>query len=216
MSRTIALGMLAAAVLAGCAARPPVAFTQDKRFDAVWEAAEATLRDYRFTVDRADRRAGIITTFPLVGQYGFEFWRKDAVTGRDVVEGMLHHVTRQATVTLRKAPAGAGGDAAPGYVAEVQVHTTRSTRPEYQITSAADAYDMFLGGSRVGRGYAMDEARQGKAGGNWDALGRDKALEAALHKAIVQRTAQHLAADSGATGPAPAPRAGSGGAQTPG
>lgn len=64
----------------------PARPTGDVEFEATWDAAIAALGKYRFRVDRADRRAGVITTFPLVGRHWFEFWRRDATTRTDVAQ----------------------------------------------------------------------------------------------------------------------------------
>jgi len=197
---TVAVGVL----LAGCGASqgPAAGFsaTGDPQFDALWDAATAALRDYRFHIDRQDRRAGVVTTFPLVGRHWFECWRKDAATPRDVLEGTLHTVTRTATVTIRKAPAGQG--AVGKYAVAVEVRTRRSTLPTYQVTSTADAYDLFLGRGDVARTCAADVTRrQGRGAGKEEDLGRDAALEKVIRRRIVSLAQKALATPAATPGP---------------
>ena len=194
------------ALLVGCGAGQVsavrLAVTGDPQFDALWDAATAALGEYRFQIDRQDRRAGVITTFPLVGRHWFEFWRKDAATPRDVLEGTLHTVTRTAKVTIRKA---AGGRGAVGkYAVAVEVRTRRSTLPTYQVTSTADAYDLFLGRGDVARTYAADVTRRrGRGAGKEEDLGRDAALEKALRQRIVELAQKALATPTATPAPVP-------------
>ena len=102
------LPVLAAA--AGCAThtRPApgvsTAVEADPGFEALWRAAEDVLQEYRFRIDRKDRRAGVITTHPLLGRHGLEFWRKDATTWREVLEGTLQTIYRSVTVQILPDP----------------------------------------------------------------------------------------------------------------
>ena len=109
----------------------------DENFNAVWDATNEVLRKYRFIIDRADRREGVITTFPMIGRHWFEFWRKDAATRRDLAEGTIHTIYRQVTVNIRRQADG------KKYLAAVRVLTSRSDLPNPQVTSTSEAYDLF-------------------------------------------------------------------------
>lgn len=109
----------------------------DENFNAVWDATNEVLRKYRFVIDRADRREGVITTYPMIGRHWFEFWRKDAITRRDVAEGTIQTVYRQVTVNIHRQADG------KEYLAAVRVLITRSNLTNPQVTSTSDAYDLF-------------------------------------------------------------------------
>ena len=177
--------LAAGAWIGGCANQPlpPAAAVQatgDAEFNAVWSSAERVLRQWRFVIDRADRRAGVITTFPMVAQYWSEFWRRDGVAARDRAEGSLHALSRQATVTVRRAGQAEGPPAK--WAAVVEVRTRRSNRPTPQVTSVADAYEMFQAAEaeppRRAEGFAAPAADV------WSDLGRDKRLEQILQQRI--------------------------------
>lgn len=192
---TVFVAALAAALIGGCgvgapSGRPTVRPTQDEHFNAVWEAATEVLREYRFTIDRADTRAGVITTLPLLSRHGLEVWRKDAVTPRDQLEGTLQSIYRQAEVVVRRRDPAADADLPQGkYLADVAVRTSRSNRPTLQVTSTADAYDLFGAPEELGRAYGepQPEQRSYRTG-----LGRDGNLEAILRQRIHRAAARKL------------------------
>jgi hypothetical protein len=132
--------------LAGCQTNytqpiaPPATLTAEQlNFEATWLASLEVLRKYNFVIDREDRRAGVITTRPLVGRHWFELWRHDAVGECNMWESTLQTIYRTATVRICPTAQGAGT-----YSACVEVQTSRSDRPSRQMTSAAEAYSMFL------------------------------------------------------------------------
>ena len=186
--------VLAAAPLAGCGPQPAptadVRATADEDFNALWDSAVEVLRQYRFNVDRADRRSGLITTFPVVGRSWFEFWRADAATPRDVLEGSLHTIYRQAAVSIRRAGPGTASAPAIGrYLASVEVRVRRSDRQTAQLSSASEAYEMFLD-----PGALVPEAGGEPAGAAGDRvdLGRDENLEKILQERINALAAKKL------------------------
>ena len=189
--RTLApmmIGLLAAAALGGCTLTggraTPIHSTIDPHFDALWDATTEVLGVYRFKIDRADRRGGVITTFPLVGRHWFEFWRKDATTNRDILEGTLHNDSREVTVNIIRIPST---ELAPqNYDVGVIVQTKRSNRRTQQITSTSEAYDMFTGA--IDRDYEDDE----EDGPLFAKLGRDKELEEVLRTRIKLRADRKL------------------------
>lgn len=116
-----------------------------RNFDSLWRASEHVLRDYNFVLDRQDRRAGILTTEPMVGRHWFELWRHDAPSIISKTEDTLQTIYR--IVEVRLAPTGPGAET---YEAAVKVYTYRSDRPQPQITNTSDAYDLFsLPGNQV-------------------------------------------------------------------
>ena len=168
------------ALTAGCGTyTTPIApgpqLTEDQaNFEAIWQATQNVLTDYYFQIDRRDRRAGLVSTYPMTGQYVTEFWRADSVTADDLAESMLQTVRRQASVRI------IGDLEAPqGYSATVQVESWRSDRPQKQLTSASQGFSLF---TIAGNLAVMDTKVEL---GNYDvSLGRDGALENRIASAI--------------------------------
>jgi hypothetical protein len=153
-------------------------------FDAVWRASLETLRKYGFEIDRQDRRAGVITTVPMVGGQWFELGRRDNRSAYTMAENSLQSIYRIAKVQV--VPRAAGSQT---YRAKVEIEMWRANRRLSRITSVADAYDVFAlpGFSRdyVGTGVPGPEDRV--------LVGRDEPLENRL-TLDMQSAAQELKA----------------------
>jgi hypothetical protein len=160
----------------------------ERNYQAVWDAACRVLDDYYFKLDRQDRRAGVITTYPLTGKQWFEFWRKDAVGDEELLENALHTIYR--VVKVRITPTA---DDASRFIASVEVEVFRSNRANPSEGSFSAALSMIAGANYSERnmpegqpeGYLMNET--GKAVIEKYALtdlGRDHALEQQLASRI--------------------------------
>ena len=200
-----------AATLVGCApsyTEPVVAPRQltgeEQAFEDVWQATLTTLRKYSFELDRQDRRAGAITTAPLLGKHITEFWRKDAATRTDAMESTLQTIYRIVRVEIRPTAPKAGT-----FAPQVQVSVYRSNR---KLKRAGSATDILYGRRRAGAaGYveARPEAHESGAPSDmaepvtagipahFTPLGSDEKLEAKIRDAIVAQTG---------TTPAPEPQ----------
>lgn len=180
------VGLWIAAVMAGCAnysvpVGPSKQLTvAERNFETLWQASREVLRKYRFELDREDRRAGFMVTEPMTGKVAGEFWRKDAATGRDLAEGTLQTIYRQAKVTIQPV----AGDAEK-FRALVEVRTYRSNRQEPQVTSTSDAYDMFRLPGEEGRRKSLLDYGKDEVFDAVEALGRDDALEKQLSAEIL-------------------------------
>ena len=173
----------------------PAQPTGDVEFDATWDAAVAALVKYRFEVDSADRRAGVITTFPLVGRHWFEFWRRDATTRTDVAESALHSIYRQARVTVTRRDVSAGSDKRRAeYDVGVVVMKSRSNRAAPHVTSTSEAYDMFRQPTEISRIGGPGEGSPGES--RRARLGRDQKLEQLILERIHSLKAKKLRARS--------------------
>lgn len=204
------VAMAALAAFAGSCATPKAIPTSPGRtgavhFDAAWDAAVSTLWEYGFTVDRMDRRSGLITTAPITGKYLGEFWRHDAATRRELWEGTIQTIYRQATVRI--VPVGTATTPASGpatyptsrpspdtpFVARVEIHVSRSDRPERQIDSTGEAHRMFLKPESAEMDEIVrrkEEAGRKKEEPNYNVdLGRDAKLEAIIEGKINDRAA---------------------------
>ncbi len=175
----------------------------EQNFEALWQASLRTLQRYHFVIDRTDRRAGVIETFPMTAQQWFEFWRDDAVTGKDLLEGSLQGVKRQARVRIvpEQAP---GATTAPGaatrpaqprqYRLSVEVVILREGE-EISITQTIDGCDMFLlpGSEERSRRHLLERGRiadesesEGEAEAEAPAVGRRIALDRTLADRIAR------------------------------
>ncbi len=144
----------------------------EQNFEAVWRASRRVLRKHYFTLDREDRRAGIIVTRPMTGQYAGEFWRRDAATRRDLAEGTIQTLYRQVKVMIRPDPIYADR-----FYAMVEVQTYRSDQPNPRVTSTSEALDLFnLPGSRSRKKRLLDYT-QNALPQSAVPLGRDENLE---------------------------------------
>ncbi len=194
--------LAAAAVMpAGCAnyttpVRPPPDMTPDQRnFQAVWLASQEILRDYYFTLDRLDRRAGVITTLPMTGKQWFEWWRHDCITTLDIRESSLQKVYRTVKVSIRPVSSNAAV-----YSAKVEVSVYRSELPRPEINSVNEAFNLFVlptGDERRFRrqllDYGRDELGQLTSKQNWvEYVAADPVLEKRMEAEIEVKTAKLL------------------------
>lgn len=135
--------------------------------EAVWEGMKDTLRRSRLTLDRVDRRGGVITTRPELSRHWFEFWRRDARTFHDKFESSVNPIRRWVEVHVE--PADDDG----GSTVEVAVHKQRLSSPDRMFNSSGAAYQFF--------GEALPSTtgapRVSRADERWLDLGRDPALE---------------------------------------
>jgi hypothetical protein len=143
------LALLAAALASGAAGclkyTHPVVAEQapqtvgERNFQALWLASQEVLRKYHFTINRQDRRAGLITTEPLTGQQFFEWWRKDAVTREALADSSLKTLHR--SVTVRIQPIRPGADE---YEPIVEVTVAKPPTVSVELHSTGAAYGMFI------------------------------------------------------------------------
>ncbi|MHC4295073.1 MAG: hypothetical protein ACYSTL_05760 [Planctomycetota bacterium] len=163
------------------AARPQLT-AAEREFEALWKATREVLRKYYFEIDSEDRRAGLITTAPMTGKYFGEFWRRDAATNRDLAEGTLQMLYRQAKVTIRS------GGQAGRFGADVEVHVLRSHRQEVQVTNTSEALGLFrLPGGEDRKGSMLDYG-EGEPADALEPLGRDANLERRIAADILERS----------------------------
>lgn len=178
------IGLLAGGVLlAGCSAPErtgPVTLRTfedvgDAQREVLWNAAQDVLREHHFRLDRVDRRAGIIQTYPQTSQHAFEFWRKDVDTAYDFLEASMRTVRRSVEVGL--APAESGD------ALTVTVRREYYSTPERQFNSSVAALRMFT----TDLPRADTGERITAADSYWIDAGRDPDMEAYLLGKIVAR-----------------------------
>ena len=145
--------------------------------DLLFDAAGDTLRQYRFELDRQDRLAGMITTFPDTSASWFEFWRVQPTPAYYWAESNLQTIQRQATVQLRPT------EQVDLLELDVQVDRYRYGLEERQIDNAAAAMRLFSSAAPTASGQ-MERAEDS---GHRVLLGRDAQLERKLINAIVAK-----------------------------
>lgn len=200
--------LLCLAVLGGCAnyTTPIVPQRQmtpaERNFEAVWEGALRTLSAYRFPIDQENRRDGVITTLPVTGQQWFEFWRKDAATGRSLAEGSLQTIYRTARVHVEPVQGSQGR-----FAARVEVFTSRSDRITRDLTDVSEVYSLFAipGNREKLERMLVNQSVEDLPGAAVTPLGRDGELESKLAMDIAKRVAnRQVSAGSNTTAAQPA------------
>ncbi len=177
--------------LAGCGLGPvkytrPVAAAPSREitaaerdYEAVWQASHEVLRRCYFKVDREDRRAGVITTYPLTGRHYWEIWRKDVARAQDITESTMQTLFRATRIII--APTDANATA---FRAETEVLVTRSNMPEAQVTSTSEAYRVLLKDIGPERRRKKPDKDASPETPTLVDLGHDRALEAQLDRGI--------------------------------
>ena len=156
---------------------PLAVASSGEQADAVWGAIQETLRRHHLRLDRVDRRAGVITTVPVISQHFFEFWRHDVDTRADAWESSLNPIRRWVEVSVR--PTGEGRWAQLAVV----VHKERLSSPDRQFNSTGAAYQYF------GNSLPTTTGEKKVAAGDdqWIDIGRDAAMEDHFVRAMLER-----------------------------
>ena len=105
--------------------------------DRHWDAVLETLRRHHFTLDRVDRRAGVITTMPEVSQHFFEVWRHDVDTDADLLTATLNPLRRWVKVRVARDADGSWSRI------DVEVRKERLSSPDRQFNNSGAAYQFF-------------------------------------------------------------------------
>lgn len=143
--------------------------------DALWTAIQDTLRSNYMPLDRVDRRAGVVTTVPVMSQHWFEFWRRDVATREDALEATLNPIRRWVQVTV------AFDDARNWAQLSVAVHKQRLSSPDRQFNSSGAAYQFFGESLPSTTGDPTVTAQDDR----WINIGQDPAMEEFLLKKIL-------------------------------
>jgi hypothetical protein len=145
--------------------------------DRAWEAVQETLRRRGFRLDRVDRGAGIVTTFPVMSQHFFEVWRHDVNTAPDFWESSLNPMRRWVEVRVAR------GDDETWREIAVNVHKERLSSPDRQFNSTGAAFQYFGDTLPSTTGKPRVTAEDDR----WLDRGRDPAMEEYLLRAILGR-----------------------------
>jgi len=180
-------------VLAGCAEQQQFQAVEQicvpdlDKADAM-HAAEETLGEMNFTIDKSDAELGFIRTRPLAGAQFFEFWRSDNVGALNSLEANLHSIRRivQLDISHHDLPGGKPGSGGQLCIG-CNVKVYRMSLPERQVSSGARAYRMFSKSTASMQRLELNpEQKKGMA---WVDLGREPRLETEILKRIEKRIA---------------------------
>jgi len=179
------LMLLAASVLSGChqPLRPleptsqDIALTGEGEYEALLDTCLDVLRDYRFKLDRVDRRLGVITTLPTTSQQVFEFWRDDVNTTYDLMEATLLTIRRRVEIQLH----GEGDPSRRTLV--VNVYREKFSTPDRQYNTSSAAFRVFSRTLPSTEGETIVPERDNV----WFPAGRDGMLERRLIEEITGR-----------------------------
>lgn len=202
LMRSIVLNTLALLVLTqviGCnravIAPNPIVIAAAE-YHRVFDASVDVLREHKFTVDRKDRRFGVVSSKPLPASSVLEPWQTDNTVAQDYSENTLHFQRRSVRVELRPitpAPADPAQPASPGrasttpatgdYELEVIVNVDRLYHPPVQLISAAlRPFDFRHQRKR----YREVTTEYGVDASYWQPVGRDAGLEKRLLAQILR------------------------------
>jgi hypothetical protein len=149
----------------------------DANQTAVMEAAQSSLGEMLFVIDKADARHGYIRTQPLSGAQFFELWRSDSAGGFNWAEANLHSVRRTAELNVSRQD--------HKLCIGCKVRVQRLTLPEQEITSTARAYMMFSRSTSVMQSLELRPGQRKQAA--WIDLGEDDKLAGRILERIEKK-----------------------------
>lgn len=184
----------------GCGVRGsvPALMVTGRTYEEAFDTAVEVLRDARFTIDRVDRRHGVITTEARVSSTIVEPWRPDNATVGMSVDSTLNYQRRSIRVEFAPAEEGAEPDVARDLTAveaerEIPVRVTctieRAHRPNRRVETTAL--------SRSSQAIDPKLRERGIGALFWEPVARDQYWEQTIRATISSRLA---AAPSGSAG----------------
>lgn len=160
-------------------------------YDAVFDATVATLRDYRFAIERQDRRFGVITTEPEPASSLAEPWLNDNVTLGQTLVNTANYRRRVVEVALKPAGEEQGrAEMRLPYTLGVVVRLQERQRPPRMLHTAAVA-SLDYSGRYTGHRSLTTEV--GPQQTRWTDVGRDPQFEQHLIRQIIDRATRATA-----------------------
>ncbi len=141
-------------------------------FDRLWANAERVSRDYLFTIDRRDRRLGLLTTQPNVSAQWFEPWRRELRTGDDIAASSI--ATHRRTIYFNFDKSG------DRYTVTPKVLVERQSLEERRVTGILIKGYLRRNSTDDISGTRESDAGVLLPGSYWYPVGRDYALEQKL------------------------------------
>ena len=171
--------------LAGCAKQQRYEATEqicipDLEKQQAMQIAQDILGKMHFTIDKADTEQGLIRTNPLPGAQFFEFWRSDNVGTHNRYQANLQSIRRTAELNISQE----GEKLCIGCDVKVQ----RLALPEHQVSSTAQAYQMFS--QSIPSMQMLKLYPEQEKGIAWVDLGEDAELATEILKRIEKQITQ--------------------------
>ena len=138
------------------------------------QASRDVLGRMHFEIEKADIQNGYIRTRPLAGAQFFEFWRNDNVGLKNQLLSNLHSIRRVVELNIGRLNGELRIDC--------KVHVQRLSIPQREITSSAQAYQMFTRSNISLQRLEMNPEQE--AAMVWIELDHDKKLEEEILKRI--------------------------------
>jgi len=154
-------------------------------YDFLWDAVGSALRQHNFRLDRQDRLAGVITTYPETSASGFELWRHQPQPAYYWLESNLQTIQRSVTVHIKPEANNMAHDV------DVQVARYRYNLEERQVDNPALAMRTFSNAAPTTSGKLVKPSESGE----WIPLGRDAQMEESVLSSILARYGQVLYSD---------------------
>jgi len=157
-------------------ARPAPVAIQSPDFERLWNTAAETARDFLFSIDRTDYRAGVMTTKPLTSSQWIEFWRPEVRTIDDSAQSSLAATRRTIRFEFTKLLDGS-------YEVAPKVLVEREAIAEQRITSVTSYRGVFTrprNSREIPRGTRESDVGIQLPNRYWYLIGRDEAMEKAL------------------------------------
>ena len=187
--RCIVLLVLLGSSIAGCSEARRTEYISTRQLaipdgaaaeDQLWNAIQDTLRRHHLRLDRVDRRAGVVTTTPMMSQHFFELWRRDVATRQDFWEATLNPIRRRVEVSIARSE-----NHKPDQLAVV-VNKERLSSPDRQFNSTGAVYQYFGDSLPSTTGLPRVTPEHD----HWLDLGRDAAMEDYILDQILQQAGQ--------------------------
>lgn len=157
-------------------AQPSAYQTRQADFDRLWDKAQEVSRRLLFKIDRQDRRAGVLTTEPMISAQWFEPWRQELRTCKDVANSSI--ATYRRTIRYEFVKQGQSYAINPKVLIERQAITERRVSGSLNRLYFRRDRELNATGSRESdAGIFIPDSY-------WYAVGRDPALEAFLVRQI--------------------------------
>lgn len=191
-----------------------------EEYPSIFDSAMAVLQEAGFSIDRRDRRFGVVTTQPQLTPTVFEPWKPDYNLTDHHVQSTVNFQRRVIRVGIEQALGGATAEslgkpvteAGPNLVMRVTVTIYQQQHPEIPPPNTVVSTVSFTDG-KAGRSRAVVSER-GVEKPFWQAAGRDENLEKHLVAMILKRSI-HTQGQKDKPAP-PEPTPGSGAKQAPG
>jgi len=143
----------------------------------IFAAAQKTLEEMYFDIEKADAETGYISTRPLPAAQLFELWRSDTVGAYNFAEANLHSVQKIVAITIQPK------DGKSGIICEVK--TQRLSLPQLEVNSATELPRLFTTSDTTLQRLNFKKNQRKQA--QWIDADNDEILQAKILQKIEKR-----------------------------